>query len=429
MAGCSDRLRRGPRTPPSEEDELLRDGQDLDDFGLIGSMFSEDSNIAVRSASPGPPMPGIVQSPSKSAKSAKSPKRKSGKRAKRGRAFCFTNWEAADYDWKAWLDNNGWADYLLIGRETCPTTKLEHWQGYVHANGPKSWAMAKDSFSKETHVEIAKGGFAANFAYCTKAGNWREYGVRPATGRRTDLAEFRRALDADGTRTMQAAYNIDFGLACQYRAGIQDYQNRQLHAAAKTRIRKVKCSVYHGLTGTGKTRAAFEAYPGAYLICGSDLAWWAWYEQEEVCIIDEYSNDIKITELLKLIDIYPKRLNVKGGSTMANWSTVIITTNLEPHRLHASANARHRQALSRRIWEWVEFKADGTRVVRKGKAQESELYRESEERSDSVSSAAATSIEAISCPMLDVDMSGFIFEDRPRLFRSHCETEEDVMMG
>ena len=118
----------------------------------------------------------------------------------------------------------------------------------------------------------------------------------------------------------------------------------------RKKFRKVEVVVLSGSTGTGKTRKAMEE--ANYKITGNQLQWWDGYEGEKCICIDEYNNDIGITELLNILDGYELRLPIKGSFTYANWNKVYITTNLTKSQFHSNAKSEHRKALFRRVTKW-----------------------------------------------------------------------------
>jgi hypothetical protein len=92
-----------------------------------------------------------------------------------------------------------------------------------------------------------------------------------------------------------------------------------------------------------------------YKIEGYNLSWWQDYCGEKIIVIDEYDNNVPITQMLNFLDGYKLRLNVKGSHTYAAWEEVHITTNLRLEELHANAKPAHRKAFFRRISEIRDF--------------------------------------------------------------------------
>lgn len=241
--------------------------------------------------------------------------------------------------------------YAIYGKETCPTTGKTHWQTYIELHNPQRLSWIKKAYEDKTiHAEPRRGTREQAREYCKKDNNYTEYGRWiKGQGHRTDLEEIADQL-VSGTMTIEEVMKETPKTYCQYRNGLKDLA--ALGTKKKTKkFRQIETIVLSGSTGKGKTRKAMKE--AQYKIEGNNLSWWQDYCGEECILIDEYNNDIQITELLNLLDGYQLRLNVKGSHTYANWTKVYITTNLKREELHANAKPAHRDALFRRINTWV----------------------------------------------------------------------------
>ena len=107
--------------------------------------------------------------------------------------------------------------------------------------------------------------------------------------------------------------------------------------------------VYWGTTGTGKSRRAWdEAGMEAY---GKDprTKFWCGYQGEEHVVIDEFRGGIDISHLLRWVDRYPLRVEIKGSSRPLCASKVWITSNLEPRMWYPDVDPETLSALMRRL--------------------------------------------------------------------------------
>lgn len=84
-----------------------------------------------------------------------------------GRAWCFTMFDEQHVHRIQTLNN---LRALVIGREICPTTKKEHYQGYVRFDKPCRLSWWKNQFPT-VHVELRKGSEEQAANYCRKEGN------------------------------------------------------------------------------------------------------------------------------------------------------------------------------------------------------------------------------------------------------------------
>lgn len=80
--------------------------------------------------------------------------------------------------------------YAVYGKEICPKTKKPHVQGYVSFQKPKRFSAVKKVLGQQAHVEVSTRSEEENFRYCSKDGDYQEYGRRSNPGKRTDLDLF-----------------------------------------------------------------------------------------------------------------------------------------------------------------------------------------------------------------------------------------------
>nr|QTE03465.1 MAG: putative replication initiation protein [Ciconia boyciana CRESS-DNA-virus sp.] len=114
--------------------------------------------------------------------------------------------------------------------------------------------------------------------------------------------------------------------------------------------------VYWGVTGSGKSHKAFFENPDAYrkAIPGK---WYDGYRGETTVVIEEFNpnedKEMKLPELLKLLDKYPYQVEIKGTSCQMKANRFIITSNIDP----ATWYDGHPQqaALWRRITKVIKF--------------------------------------------------------------------------
>lgn len=252
--------------------------------------------------------------------------------------------------------------YVVWGYEKTPTTHRDHWHGYMEFSRPHRMTAVKKWFADKTMSFRLINSRDHARAYCMatadsnhpkkgKTISYVEYGSwTQGQGERFDIQNI--VTDMKTGTTLTEIMLEKPQVYCQYRNGMKDIA-AQITKEKTKEFRKVRVVLLTGPTGCGKTREAMAR--AQYRIQGTQLAWWQDYDGEEVICIDEYSNDVKITELLNLLDGYQLRLNVKGSHTYANWHTVYITTNLRKHEIHSEAKPAHRDALFRRITDIKDF--------------------------------------------------------------------------
>jgi len=258
-----------------------------------------------------------------------------------------------------------WIVYGICGEERAGSvaTGTPHLQGYIQFKRKRIKGVTdklESLLGVRPHCEIAMGNLAQNQVYCRKEadkpwGNVHEWGEASYSGKRTDIDELYNMARSDRTKIDCA--DEAMGTMIRYVKGFEKVREWHNEAEAEE-FRTVQCYVHSGPTGSGKTRAAMEHKEderAPFKIQGDQLAWWDGYEGQKTIVIDEYSNDVKVTKLLGLLDGYKLRLPVKGGFTYARWTTVHITTNLKKSEVHEAAKDEHKAALNRRVTEWKSY--------------------------------------------------------------------------
>lgn len=253
-------------------------------------------------------------------------------------------------------------DYGIIGAEVGAATKTPHLQCYFHLAKQTSIKKIQDTIyaaitPPACWISRAKGTAVQNKVYCSKSGDFVEFGVLPKQGERTDWSEVYSLIT--GGADAEAIFDFDPGKYIKHSKGIEKAIALKRRKRAVTKFRDVKVTLITGPTGTGKTRWIYDTMPPEdwHKICkvtGSDLksSFWLDYDGQDILLIDEYSNDVNITKLLNILDGHPYTLNIKGSHTYAEWTHVVITTNLRS--LHSHANEEHIAALQRRITETID---------------------------------------------------------------------------
>lgn len=97
----------------------------------------------------------------------------------RSRAWIFTCNNYSDEDFERFAGYTK-KRYLCVGKETAPSTGTRHLQGYVYFdNAVRRATLLADL--PQSHWEIARGTPEQCIAYCSKDGDFFEWGVKPVT--------------------------------------------------------------------------------------------------------------------------------------------------------------------------------------------------------------------------------------------------------
>lgn len=235
-------------------------------------------------------------------------------------------------------NHSGTIRYLAYGEETCPSTGKPHHQGIIiFHNERNSKKQIGKLFLTETnsapqHVEIMRASFETNKRYCSKEGQYHEFGDKPQQGMRSDLIMLR-------DRIMNGA-NLD-DIAIEQPHYFHQYQRtlerlRTIYLRRFSRQWQTEGLWLWGPTGSGKSHQAFQhyRYDRYYSKCVQD-EWWDGYDGQEVVIINEFRGQIPFSELLDLLDKYPKTVRQRHREPVPFLAKkIIITSHKHPKEVY-----------------------------------------------------------------------------------------------
>lgn len=213
-------------------------------------------------------------------------------------------------------------EYLIFGKEI-GENGTPHLQGYVEFRGSKRFDTLK-KFNSRIHWEARKGKQFQAIEYCKKDGDFREFGTLTVQlpGKRNDLQVVRQRLEEG--RGIRGVISEHVNLqAIRYAEKLLTYNEPQ-------RNWKPSVTWIWGKTGAGKSRLGHE-------LCGTDYyskdgeKWWDGYDAHENIILDDFrAGNMKLNYLLKVLDRYPMRVEVKGGYRQLLAKKIIITSIHSP---------------------------------------------------------------------------------------------------
>lgn len=104
----------------------------------------------------------------------------------------------------------------------------------------------------------------------------------------------------------------------------------------------------YGPSGAGKTRLAVELCDDTPWWSGKNLQWWEGYDAHTCVIIDDFRRDFcTYHELLRILDRYPYRVEVKGGSRQLVARKMIVTSIFSHYEVYETREDLYQ--LTRRI--------------------------------------------------------------------------------
>jgi len=225
-----------------------------------------------------------------------------------------------------------------------------HYQGYAEFTEPMRLGAVRALWGMErAHWERRLGSKEQAIAYCEKRdgtevdGPWfypDEATVRAGgeQGKRNDIEAALESLKRGATH--EEMLDLHGVVVVKYHKGL-DYARLHLPADDWVEVQK-DCVLYWGPTGTGKSyRLRQECPEGPEWFWASPGKWFDGYEGQPGIVFDEIRDSWYTWEfLLRLIDVTPKRLEIKGGTVRCTATKFRMSTNVHPKGWYQGAKGK-----------------------------------------------------------------------------------------
>ena len=231
----------------------------------------------------------------------------------------------------------------VYSEEAGSTTGYHHYQAFAYWEGKTTGSRVRALFG-DAHVEPAGKPAVACAAYCSKDKThlsgpyWLgAYDAVPGMKPTTEQVERKSKFDAAQEKISNGWHYEDFlndhewmAWALRHRQSIQDLiMARNAHLYGE-HDRAVSVDYIWGPAGSGKTKSILDMYTRRSVFMadlGSAFPFDG-YAGEEVLLLDDFRSSIVFNDLLRILDQYPLRVNVKGSHSWACWTKVIISANI-----------------------------------------------------------------------------------------------------
>lgn len=252
--------------------------------------------------------------------------------------------------------------YIAFQKEKAPSTGRIHYQIYMELKRGRYLGWIKKHVDPDGHWEVRNGTADQANAYVTEEtdskgkdkgridGPWIFGTMSKGSGSRTDLAALKLAIESG--KRKRACFDDHLLTMCKYPRFYKELNLLIEPDMDSDNLTKVELLI--GKTGTGKTRYARERWPKGELfevpVQGGKTTWFDGYDQHIYALFDEFTGKMKLDNLLKVIDVYPRKVEIKGGHVWFNPDVILITSNLHPARWYNwKGREEHYDALCRRF--------------------------------------------------------------------------------
>lgn len=253
------------------------------------------------------------------------------------------------------------SNYTYIGqKEKGEKTGYEHYQIYIENPTTIRFETLKNKFPT-AHCEIRRGTKQQAYDYCTKEetrigepfGNG-EIDLEEKQGKRTDLEIIHNMIMFEDKTPNEVI--LEYPNSGKYLNYIDRLYSEKMFAIYRTKLRlELKDNVYYiwGDPNTNKTRYVYERYGFENVYRVTDYKNpFDEYQGEPVLVLDEFHSQLKIEQMLNLLDIYPYKLPCRYANKIACYTTVYIISNLPLEEQYIDIQFRYPKqfdALKRRI--------------------------------------------------------------------------------
>lgn len=261
--------------------------------------------------------------------------------------------------------------YYCMGDEKGETF---HTHVFFTLEHPTRFSTIKKRFP-EAHIDRAEGTAAECRAYVQKTGRWatsekaktvlgkfEEHGNLPIErqGERSDLALLYQLIKDGFSNYEIMERNPDYLLNLEK---IERVRQTIIEQQYRETFRILTTTYIWGPTCTGKTRSVMEQYSYAGVYRVTDYAHpFDSYSGEDVLLLDEFSSNLRITNLLNYLDGYPLMLPARYNNRTACYTKVYIISNLCLSQQYTDIQYQSPKtfaALLRRIHKVVHYIAPG----------------------------------------------------------------------
>lgn len=236
-------------------------------------------------------------------------------------------------------DESFWSDlvdrrilsYCEFGREVCPTSERSHLQVFCCFYNPRSVSAVRQMFSPR-HVEPMRGRLEHNKRYCRKSGDYVTLGKAPATDTECGQMEKDRWVGYLKLAREGRFAEIPPKVYITHDRAFQRVWRDFRPTPSRLEPEQLKCFWIYGPTGVGKSRVVWDRLESSgtdFYVKMANNKWWDGYADEESVYYEDFPKDGKyLSYHIKVIcDIYPVRVEVKGGAMFIRPKTIVVTSN------------------------------------------------------------------------------------------------------
>ncbi len=269
------------------------------------------------------------------------------------------------------LENDDVIKYAIFQREKGEKTGTIHFQFFVDFKSPVRFTKVKSTLPYGCHFKPMISTKARCQAYCSKADTRvsgpYEIGEMVEERQRTDLDRAIKMID-EGFSLVDIDETFPKQSFMYSRLFKARFWSRLERIFGNT-ARNIEVTFIYGDPGTGKTtfvNSQVEHLNDLFRIDSYGDYWFTGYMGQDTILLDEFTGQVKIPKMNKLLDRFPQRMNIKGGDVPACFTKVYIVSNLSLKELYIDYQKqipKLYQAFCRRINKILHFVSEGKYII------------------------------------------------------------------
>ncbi len=269
------------------------------------------------------------------------------------------------------LENDELIKYAIFQREKGEKCGTIHFQFFIDFKNPYRFTRVKEILPYGTHFKPMISTKERCQAYCskvdTRVSGPYEIGEFVPERARTDLDRLIKMIDEGfSLRDIEETFPKQ---SFMYSKLIQSRYWSRLEKIFYNKMRDVEVVYIYGDPGTGKTTYVnnqVESLEDIFRIDSYGDYWFTGYMGQQTILLDEFTGQVKIPKMNKLIDPFPQRMNIKGGTVIACFSKIYIVSNYSLKDLYLGDQKENKvlyKAFCRRVNKILHFYDFGQYVV------------------------------------------------------------------
>ena len=269
--------------------------------------------------------------------------------------------------------------YYCLSDEIAETGTF-HTHVFFFCRSPVRFQTVKNRFPI-AHIESARGSVQENRGYVTKSGKWEDT-AKAETTVEGSFYEWGEIPDEKAENQPELALLIELikdgrtnGEILQElpKMALQlqkiDYLRSSIMAEQNaSEIRKLSVAYIFGATGMGKTSYVYSQHKISDVcritsVKADNSITFDAYKGQDVLVFEEFHSQVKISDMLNYLDIWPVNLPARYNDRIAAYTYVYIISNLPLEAQYTALQSISPEtwaAFLRRIHKVIEFQSDGT---------------------------------------------------------------------